>query len=154
MFNEILVAVKFSAAGAQALKMAVQLAGVHAARLHVFHALDYRLKELEPNDPDLIDRRKQTEARFETEFHSILGDHKKMAYAVYPADPGLEVCKLANDLNADLIVLGCHQRREIAAMGRLDYVGMTILEKAPCPVMLVPTITKAEPASAPDRAGQ
>jgi len=23
-------------------------------------------------------------------------------------------------------------------MGRIDYVGMTILEKAPCPVMLVP----------------
>ena len=40
MFKEILVAVKFSAAGAHALKMAVQLAEKHEARLHVFHALD------------------------------------------------------------------------------------------------------------------
>ena len=139
MFNEILVAVKFSAAGAHALKMAVRLAGQHEARLHVFHALDYRLKDRAHNDPELIDQRVQIEERFEKEFQSLLGDHKKVAYAVYPADPGLEVCKLANELKADLIILGCHQRQEIKAMGRVDYVGMTILEKAPCPVMLVPS---------------
>jgi nucleotide-binding universal stress UspA family protein len=55
-----------------------------------------------------------------------------------PGDPALEVCKLARRLPADLIVLGCHQLSEKMSMGRLDYVGITILEKAPCPVMLVP----------------
>jgi nucleotide-binding universal stress UspA family protein len=45
---------------------------------------------------------------------------------------------LDENLPADLIVLGCHQLTEKISMGRLDYVGVTILEKAPCPVMLVP----------------
>ena len=138
MFQEILVAVKFSDAGAHALKKAVQLADIHGARLHVFHALDYRLKELAHDDPELIEQRKLAEKRFEKEFRHLLSDYTNVAYAIYPADPALEVCKLANELNTDLIILGCHQRREIAAMGRVDYVGMTILEKAPCPVMLVP----------------
>jgi hypothetical protein len=35
-------------------------------------------------------------------------------------------------------VLGCHQNPEKMCLGRIDYVGMTILEKAPCPVLLVP----------------
>ena len=42
------------------------------------------------------------------------------------------------DIQADLLVLGCHSHKEKMCMGRIDYVGMTILEKAPCPVMLVP----------------
>jgi nucleotide-binding universal stress UspA family protein len=58
-----------------------------------------------------------------------------------PADPALEVCKLARNLPADIIVLGCHQLSEKISMGRLDYVGITILEKAPCPVLLIPYLT-------------
>jgi len=63
---------------------------------------------------------------------------KKVSFKCLPADPALEVCKLARDIRGDLIVLGCHQFREKMGMGRIDYVGMTILEKAPCPVILVP----------------
>jgi nucleotide-binding universal stress UspA family protein len=50
----------------------------------------------------------------------------------------LEACKLARDIPADLLVLGCHSHKSKMCMGRIDYVGMTILENAPCPVMLVP----------------
>ena len=55
-----------------------------------------------------------------------------------PADPALEVCKQAIQINADLIILGCHQLPEKLSLGRVDYIGITILEKAPCPVMLIP----------------
>ena len=90
MFNEILVAVKFSAAGAHALKMAVQLAGKHQARLHVFHALDYRLKERAHNDPELIDQRMQIEARFEKEYQSLLRDTRKWHMLSIRRIPGLK----------------------------------------------------------------
>jgi nucleotide-binding universal stress UspA family protein len=67
-----------------------------------------------------------------------LGQLKNVSFKSQPADPALRVCKLAHELPADLIVLGCHQLSEKISMGRLDYVGVTILEKSPCPVLLVP----------------
>lgn len=62
----------------------------------------------------------------------------KVSVSCFPADPALATCKLAREMEADLIVLGCHQLPEKMCLGRVDYIGMTILEKAPCPVMLVP----------------
>ena len=50
----------------------------------------------------------------------------------------MDACRIAKNIRADLIVLGCHQSHHKISMGRIDYVGMTILEKAPCPVMLIP----------------
>jgi nucleotide-binding universal stress UspA family protein len=50
----------------------------------------------------------------------------------------MEVIKQAMQLDVDLIILGCHQLPQKMCLGRVDYVGITILEKAPCPVMLVP----------------
>ena len=63
---------------------------------------------------------------------------KNVIFKSRPADPALEVCKLARELPADLIILGCHEISEKISLGRLDYVGVTILEKSPCPVLLVP----------------
>ena len=67
-----------------------------------------------------------------------MGNHKNIWFKYRPADPALEACQLARDIRADLLVLGCHSLKEKMCMGRIDYVGMTILENAPCPVMLVP----------------
>ena len=61
-----------------------------------------------------------------------------MSFKYMPADPALEVCNQAIQINADLIILGCHQLPQKMPLGRVDYIGITILEKAPCPVMLVP----------------
>lgn len=138
MFKKILVALKFSPAGIFALKKGVDLARLNAAELHIFHALDYALQGTDENSPKLVEVKNATEKRFKTEIAPLLGDLKKAIFKSRPADPALEVCKLARSLPADLIVLGCHQISEKISMGRLDYVGVTILEKAPCPVMLVP----------------
>ena len=135
MFNKILVAVKFSTAGAQALELAIQLAKNSRAHLHLLHAMDYRLQ---PDHPELIEQQKAIENRIRQDVQAVCSDLENLSVAVYPADPAMEVCKLARRIEADLIVLGCHQRRGMTAMGRVDYVGMTILEKAPCPVMLIP----------------
>jgi nucleotide-binding universal stress UspA family protein len=138
MYNNILTAVKFSPASLYALEMGVQLARAHSSWLQIFHALDYRLKDLDALDPKLTDLVTMTEKRFEADIKPRLGDWTDFKFEFRPADPALEVCKIARDSNVDLIVLGCHQIREKMCLGRIDYVGMTILEKAPCPVMLVP----------------
>ena len=62
-----------------------------------------------------------------------------ITFGCLPADPALGICKIAKHHKSDLIILGSHQRAEKMSLGRVDYVGMTILEKACCPVMLVPS---------------
>lgn len=138
MFERILIALKFGPASLFALKKGLELARQNDAVLHIFHALDYLLQESDDDDPKLIKIREETKFRYKTEVEPLVGDLKKVSFECQPADPALAVCKLARNMQTDLIILGCHQLPEKMCMGRIDYVGMTILEKAPCPVMLVP----------------
>ena len=138
MFKLILSAVKFSPASLYALEKSAQLARSYDSKLYLFHALDYRLQELTTTDPRITEVFKDTEKKFETQVIPRLRGLSGVQYEYRPADPALEVCKIARANKVDLIVLGCHQILEKIGLGRVDYVGMTILEKAPCPIMLVP----------------
>ena len=138
MFERILIALKFGPASMFALKKGLELARQNDAVLYIFHALDYLLQDADDNDPKLIEIKEETQRRYKTEVEPLVGDLKKVSFECQPADPALAVCKLARNMQTDLIILGCHQLPEKMCMGRIDYVGMTILEKAPCPVMLVP----------------
>ena len=140
MFKSILVALKFSPAGIQACEKAIRLMETHAANLCIFHALDYRLKELGNTHSMLREAVEEADHRFRSEVQPMLGHSHATGvdFQRVPADPALEVCRLAKTIPADLIVLGCHQPHRKQSMGRIDYIGMTILEKAPCAVMLVP----------------
>lgn len=132
------MALKFAPASEFALVKGVELAKVHNAELHVFHAMDYVLAELDESDSRLQEERTEAEKYYLDNIKPLVQDLDNVTYKCMPADPALEVCRQAIQLNADLIVLGCHQLPEKISLGRIDYVGITILEKAPCPVMLVP----------------
>ncbi|MGD2098531.1 MAG: universal stress protein [Desulfobacterales bacterium] len=138
MFNQILMALKFGAASEFALLKGVQLARSHNAELLIFHALDFTLGELDEDDPQRKAREADAHEQYSTKIIPLLGDFKKVSFNCMPADPALMTCKIARDAGTDLIILGCHQLPEKMCLGRIDYIGMTILEKAPCPVMLVP----------------
>ena len=138
MFNRILVALKFTPASQTVLKKGIELAKKNEAELHIFHALDYHLKGLEEDDPKLVEIKNETKNRYITEVKPLLNGFHNVKFGCIPADPALEICKIARHNDTDLIILGSHQRPEKMSMGRLDYVGMTILEKSSCPVMLVP----------------
>ena len=138
MFKRILVAFKFTPASHSVLEKGIELAKENNAELHIFHALDYRLKALDNSDPKLTEINNDTKSRFETEVKPLLNDFNHVTFGCLPADPALEICRIARHHNSDLIILGSHQEAEKKSLGRVDYVGMTILEKASCPVMLVP----------------
>jgi len=138
MFQKIILAFKFSPACRSALEKAIQLSIENDAELLIFHALDYRLKEMDHRDPKLAKITRQMESKFETEVKPLLEEFPKFKFGCSPTDPGLEICKIAGQIKADLILLGCHDEPEKPQLARLDYVGVTILEKAPCPVMLIP----------------
>ena len=127
MFNQILMALKFGAASEFALVKGIELAKTHDAELHIFHALDFTLNELEEDDPKRVKMVEDAHQQYDEKIKPLLADFEKGFFICLPADPAM-----------DLIILGCHQLPEKMCLGRVDYIGMTILEKAPCPVMLVP----------------
>ena len=138
MFNQILMALKFGAASEFALVKGIELARAHDAELHIFHALDFTLNQLEEDDPKRVKMVEDAHRKYDARVKPLLADFKKGSFICLPADPALKTCKMAQEMNADLIILGCHQLPEKMCLGRIDYIGMTILEKAPCPVLLVP----------------
>jgi nucleotide-binding universal stress UspA family protein len=138
MFNQILMALKFGAASEFALVKGIELAKAHDAELHIFHALDFTLNELEEDDPKRVKMVEDAHQQYDEKIKPLLADFEKGFFICLPADPAMKTCKMARDLNIDLIILGCHQLPQKMCLGRIDYIGMTILEKAPCPVMLVP----------------
>lgn len=138
MFNKIILAFKFSSACRSALEKAIQLSISNDAELFIFHASDYRLMGRTQRDSDLMRLNQRMEKKFETEIKPLIEEFPKFKFGSSPSDPALEICKMAHQIEADLILLGCHDEPGKPSLARLDYVGVTILEKAPCPVMLVP----------------
>jgi nucleotide-binding universal stress UspA family protein len=138
MFNQILVALKFGVASEFALVKGIELARLHDAELHIFHALDFTLNELGEDDPKRVKVIEEAHQQYDAKIKPLLTDFEKGSFICLPADPAMKTCKMARELNVDLIILGCHQLLEKMCLGRVDYIGMTILEKAPCPVLLVP----------------
>jgi nucleotide-binding universal stress UspA family protein len=138
MFKKILMAFKFSPTCKSALKKVLQLAGDSNAELYIFHALNYRLTIMDPHDPKLLEIINQTSHDFKKEVGSDIDEQSNINFECTPADPALEICKIARHVGADLVCLGCHSESGKPSLARVDYVGMTILEKSPCPVMLVP----------------
>jgi nucleotide-binding universal stress UspA family protein len=138
MFGKIILAFKFSHACRSALETAIRLAMENDAELLIFHSLDYRLRAVGDKDPKLDKVTQQMKQKFETEIKPHLADFPKVKFGYSPTDPGLEICKIARQTQADLVLIGCHDETGKDNITRLDYVGMTILEKAPCPVMLIP----------------
>ena len=138
MFERILVALKFAPASEFALAKGAELARSHDAELHVLHVMDYMLKERGDTDPELLAFKREAEQKYHAKFGSLLNGLDRVFFNCLPSDPALEVCRTAKEIEADLIVLGCHQLLEKQCLGRIDYVGMTILEKAPCAVMMIP----------------
>ena len=138
MFKKIILAFKFSPACRSALETAIKLSMVNDAELFIFHALDYRLIDMDEQDPELRRITRKMKQKFETELKPHLTDFPKFTFGYSPTDPAMEICKIARQTKADLILLGCHDEPEKPQLARLDYVGLTILEKSPCPVMLIP----------------
>ena len=138
MFNQILMALKFGPASEFALVKGVELAQAHDADLLIFHALDFTLGELSEDDPLRVSCETDAHQQYKAKIEPLLDDFDKVSFRCIPADPALMTCKLAREMGMDLIILGCHQLPEKMCLGRVDYIGMTILEKAPCPVLLVP----------------
>ena len=104
----------------------------------IYHALDYRLTTIDLKDPRIVEMVGETDKKLEEEVKFHLGDLPDHKFECAPADPGLDICKMARRIGTDLILMGSHNDSDKPNLSRVNYVGMTILEVVPCPVMMVP----------------
>lgn len=132
MFRNILVALKFNQSGQRALCVASEMAQRFGSGLTVVHALNYRL-----SGEDLANAQEDAREHFAALSAEMPGIPPETSLVCQPGEPSMVICRVARDAGAGLVVLGCHQAEK--CLSRMDYTGMTIVEKAHCPVLIVPS---------------
>jgi nucleotide-binding universal stress UspA family protein len=138
----ILYATDYSAASEKALKVAEALAQDLKARLLIVHVSQ---EELAPVG-ELFDEEPASEASELTRLRSVVPKDSQIAYEhrlIYGeagseriTQPAEELLRVAEEVNAEMIVLGTHGRSAVsrALMGS---VAETIIRRATCPVVTV-----------------
>ena len=137
MFQSIVVAIKRTPASETALQVALDMVKSCGGHLHIFHALDYQLKE-DPDAPEAHAARHDAENWVRGQLGAENASAEHVHIDCYPADPGIEVSAYARKRAADIILLGCHQRMKGPSLGRVDLTAMNVFERSHCPVMLIP----------------
>lgn len=138
MKKRILLMLKLSEFVDTAFKTALKMAADYQARLHILYVLDHRLRNPGITDAQVAKITKEAESRFVETYLPCLKGFRSYYFNCWEGDPANETAKLAEEINADFIILGCHRRDGQPSFNRLGEVGLAILQWAPCPVMLVP----------------
>lgn len=152
--STIVVPTDFSAASLRALTEAVELAESREARIHLVHVLDAAaFRVIGPDGSSLpetsrqemiADARKQLEA-LGPQLASVAHDCSvRMGYG-----PD-EIVALAQEVHADLIVMGTHGRRGLAH-AVLGSTTEKVIRRARCPVLAVRQTAEASPAAPVER---
>ena len=139
----IVVCTDFSSCSELALQRAADIAGRDEARVFLVHAYDPKKgKGPGGREPSEGDRQawdegsmhKLEEAR--RRYFGHLADTDVQYDSVPGAHPSIEICKIANDTKASLIVLGSHGRTGMLRR-LLGSVAEATVRYAPCSVFVV-----------------
>lgn len=140
--RRILVAVDFSEVSANAFRVAAELARKLDAKLKVIHAVPMQAASL-PMEGGAVYvedlQAKQVEEAQEklgafVRRHS--GDGTGVDHCVRSGDPTTEINRAAEELKADMIVVGTHGRSGLSHL-LMGSVAESVLREAPVPVLCV-----------------
>ncbi|MEM7773136.1 MAG: universal stress protein [Cyanobacteria bacterium P01_A01_bin.37] len=156
MLNKILVAIDQSPISQQAFDTALELAKALGASLTLVHVLDV----IDPDAPerpttlvnsygvglDIMLRRKYEHQwdEFVRHYEALLRQKEQQAEAVGVTasylqpygHPGQAICEAASVCNADLIIVGSHNRTGLKELV-LGSVSSHVMHHAPCSVMVI-----------------
>jgi len=140
--RQILVAVDFSDVSANALRAAAELAGKLNARLKVVHAVPMQAASL-PMEGGAVYiedlQAKQVEEARER-LKDFVRRHSEessgVEQCVRAGDPTTEINRAAEELNADMIVVGTHGRSGLSHL-LMGSVAESVLREAIVPVLCV-----------------
>ena len=144
MYKRILVAIDPSPMGRHVLDSAISLATATGAELHLLRVLSYEDEHApglkEKGTPEYQHRwnefEKDGNAILSTSLAQVEAAGLKAESSLLPGKPGRLICQLADEWNADTIVLG---RRQMTGFKELllGSVSNYVVHSAPCSVLIV-----------------
>ncbi len=139
-YHKILAALDFSEGGGLAVRRARELAGNYGAELYVLHMVEFippvdsSFGAMSPFEADLTDQMVEASKTRMTEMAGNLGlaeDH----CLVVVGSPKQEIIRVAEELQADLIVVGTHSRHGLGRL--LGSTASSVVNHAKCDVLAV-----------------
>lgn len=140
--STIVVGVDFTEFGEHVVEQAMQIAARHGAALHLVHVtpeapaviMDTMYPRREP-PVDLIEDRLIDKAASLISHATLPPPNGAFAHVV-AGNVAAEICSLAADLGADLIVLGTHSKRVVRRLLQ-GSVAEQVVRSAKCPVLII-----------------
>lgn len=139
--QRILVPVDFSEQSRVALSVALDITGSHGEGERGQIAAVHVLPDLSPAEPGKMWNTVSPTSRIEHATTSLedwlkLGEQELDTIDVRIGDPGAEICRVASERGADLIVLTSHGRTGMKRL-LIGSVAERVVRLAPCPVLVL-----------------
>jgi nucleotide-binding universal stress UspA family protein len=146
VYSCIVVGTDGSDTAAEAVRQAVELAKIHGARLHLVSAYSPTLRGRAQAERELLPEDERWMASPGEQAERVLTEAAKAAQASgvevethsVPGDPAEVIIELAEDLDADLVVVGNKGMTGITRF-LLGSVPSRVAHHAPCSVLIVRT---------------
>ncbi len=139
-YQKILLAYNGSQEGKRALLECAEFAEFHHAETHLLAvaSMPASLFLTEGFVPEelLEEEKKRTQVVLEEGIKSLTDKGFKAIGHLAVGEPVEEICRLAKDLGADLVVVGHNQNTSFAARWWKGSVGASLLDYAPCSVLI------------------
>lgn len=139
-YRKILLAYNGSAEGKRALLECAELANFLGAETHLLAvaSMPPSLFLTEGFVPEelLEEEKKRTQAVLDEGIANLKGKGFNAAGHLAVGEPVEEICRLAKELSADLIVVGHNQNTSFAARWWKGSVGASIIDYAPCSLLV------------------
>lgn len=157
VLEHILVPTDFSELSRRAVPIARALANMTGAAVHLLHVVQLVEIALEVPEAGILRRKVPADCAELERRLAELGDAEfgragvPFVTAIRNGDPARAIAKYAREIGADRIIIGTHGDGVLRQLFR-GSVSKTVLEHAPCPVVMVPPpIEKRSPRA--DEAG-
>jgi nucleotide-binding universal stress UspA family protein len=141
--HRILVATDFSDSSKEALDHAIFLAKPLKADIYLLHAFEPHyyhqdvMRRMGPEVHEWMDRIKEGERKRLADLEKEVGKSKVKIRTIFKEGKAFrEILKVADEISADLIVLGTHGRTGLDHL-MLGSVAERVARMAPCPVFIV-----------------
>jgi nucleotide-binding universal stress UspA family protein len=151
MVPEIVLATRFGPSSAEPARVASELARRIGARITVLYVAS-ELQALQVGGAeagiDPVTERERIDRRINDELREFIDAHFKdheFSVRIVEGDVADQVAGVARDVNATYIVVGTRGRGQLARL-ILGDTTQSILQRTPCPVLVVPLRDTGEPS--------
>ena len=136
-FKKVLCPIDYDDNCVAALSFAARLAHKHRGRISLLHVVKLPFEPSEvPEQPDIPEWERDARRRLDDFALEHLGPSPTHELFVRRGDPAKAILDLAQELNADLIVVATHGREGLAHLA-LGSVAETVVRESPVPVLTI-----------------